>query len=254
MSMDLLDAQDQPIRDTYLSVDLDYWTCCPEEHVGEQKSLRVGAAMIDERMSRFIAQVLEHVPQVGVLTHHDQIVPFVNGVFEHPILRVINVDFHSDLPDWGPTTAFPPLNEGTWGLYVSAPHTKVFEWRSHSASDMPSRRCCSDNADTETCPFVTKGLTAFAKATHKLGLGGIQWDRIAGAAIVVSPDWWFANTTHIYGCSGQKGMPDTRELLKLKSWPTAEKLLCKRLKGKPVPDIRFQEYLAKAYRLEKVLK
>lgn len=240
---------DEGFRDTYLSVDLDYWMACPEEHVGEgARSLR-GRDPLDVMMSKFLASVLKHAPQVVLVTHHDQITPYVNGVFNVPLGKIINVDFHSDLPDWGHELPFPALNEGTWGLYVAMPHTKIFEWRSGSDRDMSCRRCCSDPSDPAHDPFHVPVLSAYHKAVHKLGLRGIPWHRLAGAAIVVSPDWWFSSS-ETCGSLDAKGMKLSRQVLGLKTWPMNTYKKVRVLKGTPVPDAGFQERLALAYNAE----
>jgi hypothetical protein len=55
-------------RNVYLSVDLDYWTACPEEHIGEQARTLRGRDPLDVMMSEFLAAVLEHAPQVILAT------------------------------------------------------------------------------------------------------------------------------------------------------------------------------------------
>ena len=236
-------------RNVYLSVDLDYWTACPEEHIGEQARTLRGRDPLDVMMSEFLAAVLEHAPQVILATHHEQITFYVNGVFDLPLHKIINVDFHSDLPDWGPATDLPRLDEGTWGLYVAMPHTKIFEWRSATDTYMPQRRCCSDPSDPASDPFHVPRLTAYHKAVHKLGLRGIPWDRLAGAAIVVSPDWWFTSS-NVCGGLDPYGMKRSKKLLGFKRWPEDYQKV-RVLKGKPVPDAGFQERLAHAYNAEK---
>ena len=239
------------VRDTYLSVDLDYWTACPEEHIGEGLG-RVLGKKLDKQMCRFLAAVLEHAPQVVLVTDHVQITPYVNGVFDVPLAKIINVDFHSDLPDWGPDQGLPVLNEGTWGLYVALPHTKIFEWRSGSDVYMPSRRCCSSPEAPASDPFNVPTLTAYHKAVHKLGLRGIPWHRLAGAAISVSPDWW-GSSSNVYGETfNPVNLPSSRKLLGLRTWPTSDHPpVNKVLKGRPVPDAGFQERLAAAYNADR---
>ena len=221
---------------TYLSVDLDYWTARPEDFGGVDQA--------DIAASDFLRRVRAWAPSVILCVDHDQIVPHVNGVYPHPIRRVINIDYHSDLPDWGADSRFPELNEGTWSLYVAMPHTKTFEWRSASKDRMPYRRCTSDPLDPDLDPFVAPGLTPYGSAIHLTGTRDIPWGVIAGAGICISPSWWGSDTRLV----GEPiPMTRTRKLLGLRAWPGSSSRMLRVLKGDTVFDRTYQKRLATAF-------
>lgn len=225
-------------RDTYLSIDLDYWTACPED-VG-------GLEQADIAASDFLRRARAWAPSMVLCTDHDQIVPHINGVHASPIRRVINVDYHSDLPDWGVDSSFPELNEGTWGLYVAMPHTKTFEWRSASDRHMPYRRCTSSPDNPAWDPFLVEDLTPYRKAVHTIGLEGIDPRTIAAVGVCVSPSWWGSDTR--IDTSWNQAMPRTRRLLKLREWPDPSSRMFRVLKGEPVMDPGFQKRIFKAFK------
>lgn len=222
-------------RDTYLSVDLDYWTARPEDFGGIDSA--------DVAASDFLRRVRAWSPSVILCADHDQFVPHVNGVFPTPIRRVINIDYHSDLPDWGAATPFPELNEGTWGLYVSMPHTKAFEWRSATKDRMPERRCCSNPSDPATDPFITEGLTPYHAVEHRTGTQGIPWGQIAAAGVCISPAWWGSATL----LEGDICMPRTLKVLGLRGVVSTSSRMFKVLKGAPTFDRIYHKRIGQAF-------
>jgi hypothetical protein len=218
---------------THLTVDLDYWTADTRIHgVSEYDDFLCAYTMVadmdqdftdaekhhaplDRKVHAFITKVLKAAPDVFVVPQHHQISAHLHALeFD----RLINVDYHSDLPERDSESYLLrrrgeglELNEGSWGLFIPNPGEKEFIWR------CPSRRCKQDgvggcHSSPEENPFTHPGCHNFAKVRSIVGLKSLPWDDITSASICLSMAWWGVEAN----CTFDRQMlPNTLKLLGL---------------------------------------
>lgn len=97
----------------HLSIDLDYWLF---QYIDMHEKFPDTKGCID-----FIKKVQNlNVPTIVVEEHHE-ILPFINQYYFDTI---INVDFHSDLPE----LPFTTIEEGSWPLFYKHRQYTNFRW------------------------------------------------------------------------------------------------------------------------------
>lgn len=166
-------------RDTFLSIDLDYWSDYYE----------------DVGMMSLLYRVLALDVPIHCVTYHHDMLPLVNST--KGINRLVNMDYHSDLGDLTPSDLIPHnLNEGTWINYVEFANRGTYQWI------YPDDNCyeCSGRCDVDVNPFTVRKRKSericWDNVKHKCGgsdpLKLVGLNRIAAVGISISPDW---NTT-----------------------------------------------------------
>jgi len=152
-------------RDTYLSIDLDYWC-----HTEKDWTARL-----------FFKRVWALGLKVTVALHHHHLLQSINRIARQ-LRRVVNVDYHSDITE----EDFPfELNEGTWANFVRRPEQMTFEWR------YPKEGCL--DGSTGYChsyidPFEIQ-CTRWRRVVRKEGIARIPWHRICAVGVCLSPGW-----------------------------------------------------------------
>lgn len=236
---------------THLTIDLDYWTCDTsifgvetfedvEFHSADPKVIddafiraREHMKPVDRMAARVIRKVLQVVPDVIVVPYHHQIVAHLHA---HPHDHIINIDYHSDLPE--KDTKFyiarrkgrgSELNEGSWGLFVPDTASKVFEWR------RPADVCMKEgyggcHSCSEENPFKVRISNPYRKARSSVGLKGLPWEDITSASICLSMSWWGMEHNDIFT---KEMLPETLKLLGIDYFQAKKLWHPYILKGKP---------------------
>lgn len=167
-------------RDTYLSIDLDYW--------GDTR----GACL--RGMPSFLRRVVGLERPTRVVCNHNELLRHVN---ESGCRVLRNVDFHSDLGGfqtrWSARKGhyyvkrLPALNCGTWADHVEWAPDGSFVWH------YPNREFCVDrgfgrcDGETSSEPFPPKSL--WKNAEMVFGLRSLSLDRVRAVGIALSPDY-----------------------------------------------------------------
>jgi len=148
-------------RDTYLSVDLDYWN---------------KASFDPWLLDTLFASGL---PLVVTLDHHD-LLPHANA--RTGLTRLENIDYHSDF-----IGDDEPLHIGNWVNHVAWRNNAAYEWVVPRMVDYHLRL---GHHHTGENPFTDPGrLTGWKSATRREGYDRTVLDRVAAAGICVSPDY-----------------------------------------------------------------
>ena len=176
--------------DTYLSIDLDFWTSerlFPDED---------GEHVFGEFPSLFLEKVALLKRPVAVAVHHHHILEHINSFPQ--CSKLVNIDCHSDL--CGNIEMNDDVECGTWGNYV--------EWRTKESSHFswwhPSSQCSQGKCNTDGgcwCNLLPQENPFFSKNPRKLcGWGKVSRKRmglfrdadlkgIAAVGICLSPDY-----------------------------------------------------------------
>lgn len=148
-------------RDTYLSVDLDYWN----------------KASFDPWL--LDALFASGLPLVVTLDHHD-ILPHVNA--QPGLTRLENIDYHSDF-----IGTDEPLHIGNWVNHVVWRAGAEYEWIVPRMVDYHLRL---GHHHTGANPFTDpQRLTGWRVAGKREGYDKDILDTVAAAGICVSPDY-----------------------------------------------------------------
>lgn len=170
------------MKDTYLSIDLDFWDCVTWDHWKSESFL------ID--LSKFRCSVFEkirnyQIPVEWFQDHHHMLANIIKTNCEH----IINMDFHSDLTGDGPLDV---LNEGNVFDHIIDSANKTFTWL-YPYKDLGRRnsvgRCDHTGADA----FLKKNWI-YKKQQRTVDRSVIPWDRIKRIGICLSPDWVGSDT------------------------------------------------------------
>jgi hypothetical protein len=161
------------IKDTYLSVDLDYWHTAKDSNAGE-----------------LTATVLKLCIPVSVYIDHHRVLKDLRG---KSYVKVINIDEHDDLP----SDLINKLDEGTWVGRVPFRRKATYEWRYPVTGGSP---CDGVDGDTTWGPesrrqrrkeglfeIGREGICGWKKLQRRPGLADIEFDRIAAASFILSP-------------------------------------------------------------------
>jgi hypothetical protein len=173
-------------RDTYLTVDLDYWY-----------SKKVTGTGFD-----FIQKLFALNRPMKVFTEHHLILKDIDKQYK----KVINVDYHSDLAD----RAYKWPNCGTWANYVQCRHNATFEWRYPNDKQCIKEGmglCHPDTEDekfkgydlrngNEFDPFHHPELWTWKNVVRKKGIDDLELDTIDKISFVLSPIWSRSNVIH----------------------------------------------------------
>lgn len=148
-------------RDTYLSLDLDYWNKADFD-----------PALID-------AVFASGLPRVVTLDHHD-ILPHVNSF--GGLTRLVNIDYHSDFIGFD-----EPLHIGNWVNHVAWRAGAHYEWSLPRLVDYHVRL---GHHHTGANPFTEPArLTSWRSADKREGFDADLLDRVAAVGVCVSPDY-----------------------------------------------------------------
>jgi hypothetical protein len=148
-------------RDTYLSLDLDYWN---------------KASFDPWLLDTLFASGL---PLVVTLDHHD-ILPHVNA--QPRLTRLLNIDYHSDF-----IGADEPLHIGNWVNHVAWRMNAEYEWIVPRMVDYHLRL---GHHHTGANPFTDpQRLTGWRAAGKREGYDRDILDRVAAVGICISPDY-----------------------------------------------------------------
>ena len=155
------------MKDTYLTVDLDYWFDTRDDGFP------------------FIKELYELRRPITVFTQHQLVLKDITKQYR----KVINVDYHADLCESGQN--WP--NCGTWGNRVFGRHEAEFVWI------YPCRYSCierghglchtSHEEESENNPFLHPELTTWAAISRDEGYEDIDLDRVDRVSLILSIDW-----------------------------------------------------------------
>lgn len=163
-------------RDTYLTVDLDFWMNHSNETI---------QGMID-----FLNAIKRCHREIHVVKYHNEVIPHIAQFPE--VSRVVNVDYHSDIADiCVECRDVCDFNEGTWANFVTGITKREFEWRYPSTNeiDLSHGYCHEMESPFSMSPSERKGL-GWSKITMKHGLPrSFELLRCAAFSICVSPNW-----------------------------------------------------------------
>ena len=163
-------------RDTYLSIDLDYW--CDD----------AGSS----RINSFFDQLLNEtkVQKLYLVSSHEMLLSHIDSC---DCVDLINVDFHSDLADDAKCAEYIrplKLNEGTWVNFVKWKNRKQFNWyHPHPNKFSLDFGYCHATIN----PFLDNKLanTGWKKVVKTKGhlKDGIPWNKVAAVGIAISYPW-----------------------------------------------------------------
>ena len=163
---------------TYLSIDLDYWRDKVFPNPFIEKAVR-------------LAKWLPHV----VVADHAEMIHAINKL---RCPQVVNVDYHSDLPEAGAPDEEVPLECGTWGLFVEGPR-RCFAWSyphsrvivgsdNNSSSGFCNYRAQSNPFDySDPKPFCGWERTVLSPPSRLLSLLSLN---IVGVGFCLSREWF----------------------------------------------------------------
>lgn len=157
------------MRDTYLSVDLDFFVA-----LGKTRGLELFADIMFQRSLGGI-----------IVPAHHKILKDVN---ESGCTNLINIDYHSDFGDQEPGMPIP-LNCGTWVNKVKWRNKGTYTWiYPHKSCTVKDAGACWVYRD----PFKHKEYgSGWAKTRSRLytSYKQIPWGRLKRIAFSASPDW-----------------------------------------------------------------
>jgi hypothetical protein len=174
-------AQRQTLLDqeqTYLSIDLDYWCDKAFPNPFIQKAIH-------------LAKKLPHT----IVADHAEMLPAINKL-QCP--QVVNVDYHSDLPELADQDEEVPLECGTWGLFVqgprrcftwSYPHPEVIVGSDNNSSSGFCNYCAQTNPFDHSNPKPICGWerTVLSPPSRLLSLLNLN---IVGVGFCLSREWF----------------------------------------------------------------
>lgn len=148
-------------RDTYLSIDLDYWN-----------KAGFDPWLLD-------AVFASDLPRIVTLDHHD-ILPHANGFAG--LTRLENIDYHSDF-----VGTDEPLHIGNWVNHVVWRDRAHYEWIVPRMADYHLRL---GHHHTGRNPFTDPaGIAGWNSAGKREGYDKDILDTVAAFAVCVSPDY-----------------------------------------------------------------
>lgn len=159
------------IKDTYLSIDMDFWS-----HTYNYTNLK-----------KFMKKVQDTGIKPVVVKYHHELVKHISGM--EGVTRILNMDYHADIADISVCREHE-FNEGTWGNYIRLTNNDEFVWH------YPLKSCVS--METGYChggsdnPFHKRnqGLYNWNHITKKYGVvPEIEFSRVGGIGICLSPNW-----------------------------------------------------------------
>lgn len=162
------------IRDTYLSIDLDYWET------------------VTPTMLQFLRKVFQLNVPVLLCKSHEQMLRNVNGSNARVL---INVDYHADLCEDDAGGKPPTVECGTWINAVKWRKSGSFIWvcpNKKKCYEIGAGRCDSSR-DPETDPFKNRN-NGWRKARVRTGLKHVDLSRVKAVGIAVSPEYLEWNT------------------------------------------------------------
>jgi hypothetical protein len=159
------------MKDTYLSIDMDFWSQCNNY----------------KKVNKFMRSLSSTGIKPVVVKYHHEIVKHINGM--EGVNRVLNMDYHSDIADISECTE-RGFNEGTWGNYIKLYENHEFVWY------YPMKKCVSMTTGYCHCgsdnPFDKKcqGLFNWTRILKTYGeVPEHEFSRLAGIGICLSPNW-----------------------------------------------------------------
>lgn len=161
------------MRDTYLSIDLDYWE--------RDRSPRKANTFLGHVMSKRVTKVLVH--------SHEELLRYIPRACK----RLINIDTHSDFGNFDRTPDFSDLNDGTWVDFVSG--LKEFIWRypdyKHCFVEGAGRCEGETTVGSDECWDDRESFRGH-RVLHAEGLQRINLRRVFAVGIAISPDYWWS--------------------------------------------------------------
>lgn len=169
------DIRDTCPKDTYLSIDLDYWN------------------NVTPTMIRFLKQVMKLEVPVLLCKSHEQMLRNVNSSGAKVL---VNVDYHADLCEDDPNNKPPKIECGTWVNAVKWRKSGCFVWVCPNKSKCyaSGEGRCDSSRDPETDPFKNKN-NGWKKTKVRTGLKNVNLSRVKAVGIAVSPDYLEWNVT-----------------------------------------------------------
>jgi len=152
-------------RDTYLSLDLDYWR----------------KAKNAKGVESFFYNLFQLKREFFLVKSHDQLLGDINS---SQCSSLINVDFHSDVAEDNVDGKPLRLNEGTWVNFVTWKTTGSFLWL-HPPKMVLRRGYCHAFRN----PFHATTVSGWKGIKKEGGVDQIPWDRIRAVGISISPAW-----------------------------------------------------------------
>lgn len=167
------------IRDTYLSIDMDFWW----------------KTRVFTKVSKFFDKLHSYRIIPTVVQYHHELTDIVSST--KGITRLINMDYHSDIADVSICNQ-DDFNEGTWINYVRLTENAEYVWY------YPSAQCV--RYDTGYChgdihanPFNKNEQYKYNwnRVLKKHGeIPEWEFNRIAAVGICMSPNW--THSKHSY--------------------------------------------------------
>jgi len=182
------------MRDTYLSIDLDFFDCVSD---GDAYGYMWGTSEYKKyiRMSRIRSTLFndilsEKIP-INIMVHHDHMVPFINN---SGCCNIINMDYHSDLT----TEPREKVTEGSVFDFVEHKESKTYTWL------MPSTRVgvpyglgrCDDRYDKRGNPIdiFKKRYWVYMHQKKTINRKVIDLDKVKEVGVCISPRWITINS------------------------------------------------------------
>lgn len=166
------------LKDTFLSIDLDYWRT------------------VTPSMVSFLKKVRGLKVPMMLCKSHEQMLRFVNQRNTHCL---INVDYHADLSEDDAYDKPPVVECGTWVNSVKWRKKGTFVWVCPN-----KKKCykeglgrCDSYRDEKTDPFKKRN-NGWHRKQVRVGLKHINFSRVNAVAFALSPDYLEWNEPPIY--------------------------------------------------------
>lgn len=160
------------VKDTYLTVDLDYWNSTEEPSAGA-----------------IVAKVLSLNIPVSVYVDHHLVLNDLKG---RTYSKIINIDEHDDLT----ADTKDKLDEGNWVGHVPFKGEAIYEWR--CPDDGEGCACDGEEGNltwgeaysatkNKTLKVWRDGVCGWGRIQMLFGLDGLNFSRIDRASFILSP-------------------------------------------------------------------
>lgn len=152
------------MSNTFVTVDLDYWTM---------------TSRFRKSHTKFLQSLINKTSKVAVVKHHHHVV--TRRMIPAATEEVINIDFHNDIVDNCPRDE---LNEGTWGNFLPK-RVKKFTWV------YPDYELCINECKGICCggDGCMRPEIQHVEYVEICGIKNIKIDSINKLVICISEDW-----------------------------------------------------------------
>ena len=187
-------------RDTYLSIDLDYW---------KESNTTTG-------MVNFLKKVKQINPKPVVVKSHNELIHHVHDT--KGVNRVVNVDYHSDITDLSNSSHLKKhFNEGTWINYINLKENSEYVWHyPHKDSCTDFTGYCHQNHNPFNKHSSIHDDFSWECVKKRKGLpSDAELARVKDVGICISPNWTGIKVlNHLYALAKLE-MIDPNDITKL---------------------------------------